>query len=49
MKTESNNSSAGKPATSCNTSTTFNFTVGAIAISVAGVIGYFLYNWLATR
>lgn len=49
MKTESSKTSAGKPATSCNTSTTFNFTVGAIAISVAGVIGYFLYTWLAAR
>lgn len=49
MSPESSKESAGKDVTSCGASTTFNFTVGAIAIAVAGVIGYFLYNWLASR
>jgi hypothetical protein len=46
MSADPSNVSAGKSVTSCSASTTFNFTVGAIAIAVAGVIGYFLYNWL---
>ena len=31
---------------SCNTSMTFNFTVGAIAIAVAVVVGYVVYRYL---
>jgi hypothetical protein len=49
MSADPSNHSAGKGVTSCATSSTFNFTVGAIAIAVAGVIGYFLYNWLVAR
>jgi hypothetical protein len=28
----------------CNVNSAFNFTVGAIAIAVAGLIGYFIYQ-----
>ena len=31
----------------CNVSSKLNFTIGAISVAVAGVIGYFLYNWFA--
>ena len=30
----------------CNVNSTFNFTVGAIAIALAGLIGYFIYHYL---
>jgi hypothetical protein len=47
MSTDLSRVSERKDVTSCNASTSFNFTVGAAAIAVAGVIGYFLYTWLA--
>jgi hypothetical protein len=31
----------------CNVNSTFNFSVGAVAIAVAGLIGYFLYQYLS--
>jgi len=31
---------------SCNVNSTFNFTVGAVSIAVAGLIGYLLYHFL---
>ncbi len=37
----------GLTRTSCNVNSTFNFTVGALAIAGAVLIGYFVYvYWL---
>ena len=47
MSADSSNESVRKGVTSCGASTTFNFTVGAVAIVVACVIGYFVYAWYA--
>jgi hypothetical protein len=47
MSADSSNESARKGVSSCSASTTFNFTVGAVAIVVACVIGYFVYAWFA--
>ena len=33
-------------APGCNVSTTFNFTVGAVAIVAAIVLGYVVWHWL---
>ena len=49
MSADVSHDSAGTSVTSCSASTTFNFTVGAIAIAVAGVVGYFLYKWLVAN
>lgn len=38
---------AGK--SSCSTSMTFNFMVGAIAIVVAVVVGYLIYSYFLAR
>ena len=34
-----------KPVSSCNVSSTFNFTVGALAIAAALAIGYLAYRF----
>jgi hypothetical protein len=39
--------STSEPKSGCNVSSTFNFTVGAIAVVAAGVIGWFVYRWLS--
>jgi hypothetical protein len=33
-------------AESCNVSSTFNFTVGALSLAAAIVIGYGVWHWL---
>lgn len=47
---EKQNSTISKPDErakgSCNVNSTFNFSVGAVAIAIAGIIGYFIYNFL---
>ena len=32
---------------SCNVNSTFNFTMGGLALVAAVVIGYFIWQWLA--
>jgi hypothetical protein len=32
---------------SCNVNSTFNFTMGGLALVAAAVIGYFIWRWLA--
>jgi hypothetical protein len=43
---EQRNQRPETPEPSCNVNSTFNFTVGALAIAAAIVIGYLVWHWL---
>jgi len=45
MRTETND--ASRPSgVGCNVNSTFNFSMGAVALALAGVIGWFVWHWL---
>jgi hypothetical protein len=45
MKSETNNTSR-QDGVGCNVDQTFNFSMGAVALALAGVIGWFVWHWL---
>lgn len=40
------NERENQPASSCNVSQKLNFTIGAVAIGAAIVLGYSIWQWL---
>ena len=40
------NSASRQGGAGCNVNQTFNFSMGAIALVLAGVIGWFVWHWL---
>jgi len=45
MKPETS-SASNQGGAGCNVNQTFNFSMGAVALALAGVIGWFVWHWM---